>query len=206
MENQTVQQHVSDDTDDDGEEVLSFDHQNNESLDWNQAALDILQVFGPGDDGNVGLQAAPAVGNRGGRWYYVTRREQIQVRKFNVVGTMLHIRARRRAYETDYATVMANLYNMFEEIIEDTVGNDPPKGIWERYVVQSPDLDTPISVRFQPAKYIMAESFIAVAEHVVRSRKRFNLDNGVRISMTTVDVPQGRSIEDPLQESQPQSL
>ena len=77
---------MSDDTDDDGEEVLSFDHQNNESLDWNQAALDlenlqqhILQVFGPGDDGNVGLQAAPAVGNRGGRWNYVTSREQIHV-------------------------------------------------------------------------------------------------------------------------------
>ena len=59
---------------------------------------------------------------------------------------MLHIRARWRAYKTDYATVMANLYNMFEEIIEDTVGNDPPEGKWARYVVQSLDLDTPISV------------------------------------------------------------
>ena len=125
------------------------------------------------------------------RLYRVNRSARINVRKFNTVGQDLHIRVKDVHFTEEFDEVLRVLYKVFEQIIRDYI--EPlPDNSYVRLVLNSDDLDTPISLRFQQKNLITPEAIFTAIRNVVQSRRLFVIDDDLRINMIYTTLPEGR--------------
>ena len=127
----------------------------------------------------------------GERLYRLNRSSRINVRRFNTVGQDLHIRVKHVNFTEDFDEVLRTLYKVFDQIIEDYI--EPlSENTYVRVVLNSDDLDIPISLRFQHKKYITTEAIFTAIKNVVQSRKMFVIDEDLRINIVYTTLPEGR--------------
>jgi hypothetical protein len=71
-------------------------------------------------------------------------------------------------------------------VIEDIPENDQV-----RFVLQSPQLEHPISIPFLSASRLTTERILAQIERVVQSNHEFRLNDSVNVNVIHVEMPQG---------------
>ena len=61
----------------------------------------------------------------------------------------------------------------------------------DRFIMNSPQLDRPISLPFLPRDSLTPERFLAAVEKVVQSNDQFTLDDSLNVNVIHVEMPQG---------------
>ena len=125
------------------------------------------------------------------RLYRVNRSSRINVRKFNTMGQDLHIRIKDVHFTEEFDQVLQILYKTFDQILSDYI--EPlPENSYVRLVLNSDDLDTPISLRFQHKRFVTTEAIFTEIRNVIQSRKMFVIDQDLRINIIYTTLPEGR--------------
>ena len=71
-----------------------------------------------------------------------------------------------------------------------TNGMSPPQDK-VRFIMNSSQLDRPISLPFLPRDRLTPERFLAAVERVVQSNDQFTLDDSLNVNVVHVEMPQG---------------
>jgi hypothetical protein len=82
------------------------------------------------------------------------------------------------------------LHEIFDSLL-DTVIGDVPENDQVRFVLQSPQLEKPISLPFLSASRLTTEQILAQIERVVQSNHEFRLNDSVNVNVIQVEMPQG---------------
>ena len=77
-------------------------------------------------------------------------------------------------------------YSLLNTVIEDIPENDQV-----RFVLQSPQLEKPISLPFLPASRLTTKRILAQIERIVQSNHEFRLNDFVNVNVIHVKMPQG---------------
>ena len=82
------------------------------------------------------------------------------------------------------------LHEIFSSLLSEVV-RDVPENDQVRFVLQSPQLDSPISLPFLHASRLTTERILAEIERVVQSNHEFRLNDSVNVNVIHVEMPQG---------------
>jgi hypothetical protein len=82
------------------------------------------------------------------------------------------------------------LHEIFDSLL-DTVIGDVPENDQVRFVLQSPQLEKPISLPYLSASRLTTEQILAQIERVVQSNHEFRLNDSVNVNVIQVEMPQG---------------
>ena len=104
-------------------------------------------------------------------YFTVTNVKQVQMKKFKTTGT-------------DYTVRFTNTFANME--LSQYHGQ-----LHEIFVLQSPQLEKPISLPFLPASRLTTEWILAQIERVVQSNHEFRLNDSVNVNVIHVEMPQG---------------
>ena len=82
------------------------------------------------------------------------------------------------------------LHEIFESLLN-TVTQDIPMQDQIRLVLQSPQLETPISLPFLPRQHLTTERVLAEIERAIQSNHEFRLNDSVNVNLIHVEMPNG---------------
>ena len=82
------------------------------------------------------------------------------------------------------------LHEIFESLLN-TVTQDIPMQDQVRFALQSPQLETPISLPFLPRQRLTTERVLAEIERVIWSNHEFRLNDSVNVNLIHVEMPNG---------------
>ena len=82
------------------------------------------------------------------------------------------------------------LHEIFDSLLNTVIG-DVPENDQVRFVLQSPQLEKPISLPFLSASRLTTERILAQIERVVQSNHEFRLNDSVNVNVIHVEMPQG---------------
>jgi hypothetical protein len=89
------------------------------------------------------------------------------------------------------------LHEIFTSLLSEVV-EDVPENDQVRFVLQSPQLDSPISLPFLHASQLTTERILAEIERVVQSNHEFRLNDSVNVNVIHVEMPRGERVQNVL--------
>jgi hypothetical protein len=123
-------------------------------------------------------------------YFTVTNVKQVKVKKFRTTGTDYTIRFTNTFANMELSQFHGRLHEIFSSLLSEVV-RDVPENDQVRFVLQSPQLDSPISLPFLHASRLTTERILAEIERVVQSNHEFRLNDSVNVNVIHVEMPQG---------------
>ena len=136
-------------------------------------------------------QPGPSKKVRETNFFTVKSVKQVRVRQFKTTGLDYKVQFHDMS-ASDFPDVLRQLHEVFESLL-DRVLDGVPMTDQVRFLLQSPQLNTPISLPFMPRHRVTAERILAECERVVQSNADFKLDDSVSVNIIHTEVPQGGS-------------
>ena len=104
-------------------------------------------------------------------YFTVANVRQVRVKKFKTTGTDYTVRFTNTFANMELSQYHGQLHKIFESLL-DAVIEDVPENDQVRFVLQSPQLEHPISIPFLSASRLTTERILAQIERVVQSNHR----------------------------------
>jgi hypothetical protein len=123
-------------------------------------------------------------------YFTVTNVKQVQMKKFKTTGTDYTVRFTNTFANMELSQYHGQLHKIFDSLLNTVIG-DVPENDQVRFVLQSPQLEKPISFPFLPASRLTTECILAQIERVVQSNHEFRLNDSVNVNVIHVEMPQG---------------
>jgi hypothetical protein len=152
-----------------------------------QHSSDKLQS-GRGEKRSIDESATDEVSKN--NYFTLTNVKQVQMKKFKTTGTDYTVRFTNTFANMELSQYHDQLHEIFDSLL-DTVIGDVPENDQVRFVLQSPQLEKPISLPFLPASRLTTERILAQIERVVQSNHEFRLNDSVNVNVIHVEMPQG---------------
>ncbi len=90
----------------------------------------------------------------------------------------------------DVPDILKTLHRLMGAIIEDVTLNAKPIDLM-RLAIECPSLDYPIIIPFGQIQNLTADTILSEIERVIQSNEDFILDEGLKLEITHVDMPEG---------------
>ena len=111
-------------------------------------------------------------------------------KKFKMVAKNYSVHFNNALGDVDLLESRNRTYRIFDRLIEDlTEGMNPADQV--RFVLQSDQLQFPISIPFCPLEELTVEKVLSNVEKVVQSNQDFRLNDTVTINIIHVEMPRG---------------
>ena len=111
-------------------------------------------------------------------------------KKFKVTGKNYRVQFNNALDNVDLLQSQTRTYDIFDRLIKDvTEGMNPTDQV--RFVLQSNQLQSPISLPFCSLEELTTEKVFSQVEKVVQSNEEFRLNDAVNIDIIRVQMPQG---------------
>jgi hypothetical protein len=123
-------------------------------------------------------------------YFTVTNVKQVKVKKFRTTGTDYTVRFTNTFANMELSQFHGRLHEIFSSLLSEVV-RDVPENDQVHFVLQSPQLDSPISLPFLHASRLTTERILAEIERVVQSNHEFRLNDSVNVNVIHVEMPQG---------------
>ena len=123
-------------------------------------------------------------------FFAVTSVKQVQVKKFHTTGVDYTVRFKNTFANMELAEYHTRLHEIFESLLE-TVTEGISLRDQVRFVLRSPQFETPISLPFMRMERLTSERVLAEFERVVQSNRDFRLDDSVNVNIVHVEMPNG---------------
>ena len=120
-------------------------------------------------------------------YFTVTGVKQVQVKKFKTTGMDYTVQFTHTFANMELSQYHGQLHEIFESLLN-TVIEDIPEN--DRFVLQSPQLEKPISLPLLSASRLTTERILAQIERV-QSNHEFRLNDSVNVNVIHVEMPQG---------------
>ena len=122
--------------------------------------------------------------------FTVTDVKQVKVKKFGTTGTDYTVQFTDTFAHLELSQFHDRLHGIFESIL-DTITRDIPEHDQVRFVLHSPQLETPISLPFMALSRLTTERVLAQIERVIQSNHEFRLNDSVKVNLVHVEMPNG---------------
>jgi hypothetical protein len=123
-------------------------------------------------------------------FFTVTNLKQVKVKKFNTVGSDYTVQFANTFADLELSEYHTRLHEIFESLLE-TVTEGVPLHDQVRFVLRSPQLETPISLPFMSRQRLTTERVLAEIERVIQSNHEFRLNDSVHVNLIHVEMPNG---------------
>ena len=123
-------------------------------------------------------------------FFTVSNVKQVKVKKFNATGMDYTVQLMDTFAHLELSQYHDRLHEIFESLLN-TVTQDIPMQDQVRFVLQSPQLETPISLPFLPRQPLTTERVLAEIERVIQSNHEFRLNDSVNVNLIHVEMPNG---------------
>ena len=123
-------------------------------------------------------------------YFTVMKAKQVRVKKFRTTGTDYTVRFTNTFANMELSQYHNQLHGIFESLLNNVI-KDVPENDQVRFVLQSPQLEHPISIPFLSASRLTTERILAQIERVVQSNHEFRLNDSVNVNVVHVEMPQG---------------
>jgi hypothetical protein len=123
-------------------------------------------------------------------YFTVTSVKQVKMKKFRTTGTDYTVRFTNTFANMELSKFLGRLHEIFSGLLSEVV-RDVPENDQVRFVLQSPQLDHPISLPFLHASRLTTERILAEIERVVQSNHKFRLNDSVNVNIIHVEMPRG---------------
>jgi hypothetical protein len=123
-------------------------------------------------------------------YFTVMKAKQVRVKKFRTTGTDYTVRFTNTFANMELSQYHNQLHEIFESLLNNVI-KDVPENDQVRFVLQTPQLEKPISIPFLSASRLTAERILAQIERVVQSNHEFRLNDSVNVNVVHVEMPQG---------------
>jgi hypothetical protein len=123
-------------------------------------------------------------------YFTVMKAKQVRVKKFRTTGTDYTVRFTNTFANMELSQYHNQLHEIFESLLNNVI-KDVPENDQVRFVLQTPQLEKPISIPFLSASRLTAERILAQIERVVQSNHEFRLNDSVNVNVIHVEMPQG---------------
>ena len=122
-------------------------------------------------------------------YFTIKSAKQVNVRKFKTTGTDYTVQFNALNIH-GVLNVMPVLNRAFKHLF-DRLTSDMAPHDQVRLILNSHQLDRPISLPFLPRDRLTPEKFLAAVERVVQSNDQFTLDDSVNVNVVYVEMPHG---------------
>ena len=123
-------------------------------------------------------------------FYVIEKVNEVKCKKFKTKAMDYRGRFNNKNTNLNLIQEYERTQKIFERLIRDVSGG--MKGNDQvRFVLRTPQLNTPISLPFLPASHFTPERIYAQIERVVQSNQDFTLDDSVVVDILHVDMPSG---------------
>ena len=116
--------------------------------------------------------------------------KQVRVKKFRTTGMDYTIQFMDTFAHFELSQYHERLHEIFQSVL-DFVTRDIPDHDQVRFVLQSSQLEYPISLPFMPRQRLTTERVLAEFERVIQSNQEFRLNDTVKINLIHVEMPHG---------------
>jgi hypothetical protein len=123
-------------------------------------------------------------------YFTVMKARQVRVKKFRTTGTDYTVRFTNTFANMELSQYHNQLHEIFGDLLSAVI-KDVPENDQVRFVLQSPQLEHPISIPFLSASRLTTERILAQIERVVQSNHEFRLNDSVNVNVVHVEMPQG---------------
>ena len=123
-------------------------------------------------------------------FFTVTNVKQVQVKKFQTTGVDYTVRFKNTFANMELSDYHTRLHEIFESLLE-TITEGISRRDQVRFVLRSPQFETPISLPFMRMESLTSERVLAEFERVVQSNRDFRLDASVNVNIIHVEMPNG---------------
>jgi hypothetical protein len=123
-------------------------------------------------------------------FFTVSNVKQVKVKKFNATGMDYTVQFMDTFAHLELSQYHDRLHEIFESLLN-TVTQDIPMQDQVRFVLQSPQLETPISLPFLPRQRLTTERVLAEIERVIQSNHEYRLNDSVNVNLIPVEMPNG---------------
>ena len=86
--------------------------------------------------------------------------------------------------------ILSRLHQVFDSLL-DRVTEGVAMRDQVRFIMHSPQLEYPISLRFMPREKLTVERILAEIERVIQSNDTFTLDDSINVNIIHVEMPNG---------------
>ena len=123
-------------------------------------------------------------------YYRIQPVKEYHSNKFNMMGKNYRVQFSNTLDNVDLLQSQNRTYDIFDHLIKDvTQGMNPTDQV--RFVLQSNQLQSPISLPFCSLEELTTEKVFSQVEKVVQSNEEFRLNDTVNIDILRVQMPQG---------------
>ena len=123
-------------------------------------------------------------------YYQIQPGRSYHSKKFNMTAKNYSVHFNNALGDVDLLESRNRTYRIFDQLIEDvTRGINPNDQV--RFVLQSDQLQFPISIPFCPLEELTVEKVLSNVEKVVQSNEDFRLNDTVTINLNHVEMPRG---------------
>ena len=123
-------------------------------------------------------------------FFTVTNVKQVKVKKFSTTGVDYTVQFTDMFAHLELSQFHNRLHGIFESILN-TITRDIPEHDQVRFVLHSPQLETPISLPFMALSRLTTERVLAQIERVIQSNHEFRLNDSVKVNLVHVEMPNG---------------
>ena len=123
-------------------------------------------------------------------FFTVSNVKQVKVKKFNATRMDYTVQFMDTFAHLELSQYHDRLHEIFESLLN-TVTQDIPMQDPVRFVLQSPQLETPISLPFLSRQRLTTERVLAEIERVIQSNHEFRLNDSVNVNLIHVEMPNG---------------
>ena len=123
-------------------------------------------------------------------FFTLTNYQQVNVKKFSTTGVDYTVQLTNTFANLELSQYHNRLHEIFESLLS-RVTSDISMNDQVRFVLQSPQLNHPISLPFMPLSRLTTERVLAEFERVVQSNHHFRLNDSVLVNMIHVEMPHG---------------
>ena len=126
-------------------------------------------------------------------YYRIQPVREYHSEKFNMTGKNYRVQFNNALDNVDLLQTQNRTYDIFDHLIRDvTQGMNSTDQV--RFVLQSNQLQSPISLPFCSLEQLTTEKVLSQVEKVVQSNEEFRLNDTVNIDILRVEMPQGSGI------------
>ena len=125
-----------------------------------------------------------------GNFVTLTGVKQVNVKKFRTTGVDYTFRFTDSFASQELSQYHNRLHEIFQNVL-DTITRDVPEHDQTRFVLRSPQLETPISLPFMSRERLTTERVLSEIERIVQSNHEFRLNDSVDVNLIHVEMPHG---------------
>ena len=130
------------------------------------------------------------IGQEQEEYYRIRPVKELYSKKFKAMGKNYRVQFNNTLDNVDLLKSQTRTYDIFDHLIKDvTEGMNPTDQV--RFVLQSNQLQSPITLPFCALEELTTEKVFSQVEKVVQSNEEFRLNDAVNIDILRVQMPQG---------------